>query len=98
MPPAVTPNAPYGPVSYPARHDKHFGESCSGQLTLNSSGLMFNCPENPEGSVQVAINQIGSVDENGIRLISGKKYHFSIPGMTKSGEQQLFANWFNRVR
>ena len=96
--PPVTANAPYDPVMYPARHDKHFGESCSGQLTLNSNGLMFNCPENPEGSVQVAIAQIASVDENGIRLISGKKYHFSIPGMTKSGEQQLFTDWLNRVR
>jgi len=97
-PPAVTTGTPYAPVVYPARHDKHFGDSCSGRLTLNSNGLQFDCPDDPGGGVQVAINQIGSVDENGIRLTSGKKYHFSIPGMTKISEQELFADWFNRVR
>jgi hypothetical protein len=96
--PPVTTGIPYPPVVYPARHDKHFGESCSGRLTLNSSGLKFDCPDDPSGGVQVAINQIGSVDENGIRLTSGKKYHFSIPGMSKISEQELFADWFNRVR
>jgi hypothetical protein len=96
--PAVAAGTPYPQVVYPARHDKHFGESCSGRLTLNSSGLSFDCPDDPGGGVQVAINQIGSVDENGIKLTSGKKYHFSIPGMTKISEQELFADWFNRVR
>ncbi|HEY1986243.1 MAG TPA: hypothetical protein VGG85_12575 [Terracidiphilus sp.] len=96
--PTVTPNVAYGPVVYPARHDKHFGESCSGQLTLNGSGLDFRCPDDPGAGVQVAINEIGSVDENGIRLNSGKKYHFSIQGMSKGGEQQLFADWLSRVR
>jgi len=96
--PTVTTGTPYPPVVYPARHDKHFGDGCSGRLTLNSSGLQFDCPDDPGGGVQVAINQIGSVDENGIRLTSGKKYHFSIPGMSKISEQELFADWFNRVR
>ncbi len=96
--PTVPTGNPYPPVVYPARHDKHFGEGCSGRLTLNSSGLQFDCPDDPGSGVQVAINQIGSVDENGIRLTSGKKYHFSIPGMTKVSEQELFADWFNRVR
>jgi hypothetical protein len=96
--PTVTTGSPYPPAVYSARHDKHFGESCSGRLTLNSSGLQFDCPDDPGGGVQVAINQIGSVDENGIRLMSGKKYHFSIPGMSKISEQELFADWFNRVR
>jgi hypothetical protein len=97
-PPTVTTNAPYAPTTYPARHDKHFGDGCSGQLTLNSNELVFECPEDPRGSVQVAINQIDAVDENGIRLSSGKKYHFSIPGMSKNSEQELFTGWLNRVR
>jgi hypothetical protein len=96
--PALATGTPYPPVVYPARHDKHFGDGCSGRLTLNSSGLLFDCPDDPSGGVQVAINQIGSVDENGIRLTSGKKYHFSIPGMSKISEQELFADWFSRVR
>lgn len=96
-PPVVPANAPYTPIVYPARHDKHFGDSCPGQLTLSSTGLMFNCPDYPGGNLQIAINQIASVDENGIRLTSGKKYHFSIQGMTKSGEQQIFTGWLNRV-
>ncbi len=95
--PVVSANAPYAPIVYPARHDKHFGDSCPGQLTLSSTGLTFNCPDYSDGNVQVAINQIAAVDENGIRLTSGKKYHFSIQGMTKSGEQQMFTDWLNRV-
>jgi hypothetical protein len=99
-PPAtvVPAKPPYSPVVYHARHEKHFGEGCSGQLTLSTSGLVFNCPDDLHGSVQIAVNEIGSVDENGIRLTSGKKYHFSIPGMTKTGEERLFADWLNRVR
>jgi hypothetical protein len=100
MPPAptVATKVPYPPIVYPARHDKHFGDSCSGQLSLNGDGLVFNCPDSPDSRVQVAVNQIDTVDENGIKLLSGKKYHFSIPGMTKAGEQQLFANWLSHVR
>ena len=90
--------APFAAMTYPARHDRHFGEECSGQLTLNGSGLAFSCPGNPDEAVQVAINQIDEVDDNGIRLISGKKYHFTIPGMSKSAERTLFANWLSRVR
>ena len=95
--PVVT-RPPYTPAVFTARHDKHFGEGCSGQLTLDSSGLVFKCFDDPHGSVQVALNDIESVDANGIRLISGKKYHFSISGMAKDGEQELFANWLHRVR
>jgi hypothetical protein len=97
-PPNVTTKVPYAPAIYRARHDKVFGDACSGQLTLNSSELVFNCPEDPHDSLQVAIDEIGSVDGNGIRLMSGKKYHFSIPGMTKSSEEQLFVDWLTRVR
>ena len=89
---------PFTPLIYRAKHDKAFGAGCSGQLTLNSGSLVFNCPEDPHGSMQIALSDIGAVDENGVRLLSGKKYHFSIPGMTKSGEQTLFANWLHQVR
>jgi hypothetical protein len=96
--PAVVTRPPYTPVVYAARHDKHFGEGCSGQLILDSSGLVFKCFDDPHGSVQVALNDIESVDANGIRLTSGKKYHFSISGMARSGEEELFTNWLHRVR
>lgn len=85
-------------MTYPARHDKRFGDGCSGQLTLNSNELVFQCPEDSRNSVQVAIDQIEAVDENGVRLTSGKKYHFSIPGMSKNSEQELFTGWLTRVR
>jgi len=85
-------------VTYPARHDKHFGAGCSGQLTLNSTALVFNCPGDPGSGFQLPINQIDAVDDNGIRLLSGKKYHFTIPGMNKSAEKALFTDWLNRVR
>lgn len=86
------------PQVFRARHDKHFGGSCSGQLTLNTAGLVFDCPNDPGESFQVALNEIGAVDDNGIRLLSGKKYHFSISGMSKSAEQALFASWLRQVR
>ena len=97
-PPVVTTSGSYSPMTYPARHDKHFGDGCSGQLTLSSNDLVFQCPEDPHGSVQIAINEIQAVDENGVRLTSGKKYHFSIPGMSKNNEQELFTGWLTRVR
>jgi hypothetical protein len=96
--PATVTKPPYTPAVFAARHDKHFGESCAGQLTLDGSGLVFKCFDDPRGSVQVALNEIESVDANGVRLTSGKKYHFSISGMEKSSEEELFANWFHRVR
>ena len=102
--PAAAPPAPvsaaraaYAPLSYNARHDKAFG-GCSGQLILSSAGLQFNCPGNSQDSMQIAISEITGIDENGVRLASGKKLHFSITGMTKPGEQALFTDWFNRLR
>jgi hypothetical protein len=97
-PSAVAANSPYTPMVYSARHDKVFGEGCAGQLTLDNNGLAFRCPDDPGGSVHVALGDIEAVDGNGVRLISGKKYHFSIAGMGRSNEQQLFANWLSRVR
>jgi hypothetical protein len=89
--------APFTPIVYPARHDKHFG-ACSGQLSLNSTGLNFNCPTDSGDSIQVALNEIGAIDENGIQTLSGKKYHFTINGMSKPAAQQLFSNWLHQVR
>jgi len=94
---ANTVRAPFNPVVYSARHDKHFG-GCSGQLTLNTGGLSFHCPENPSDSIQVALNDIGAIDENGVQTLSGKKYHFTIVGMSKPASQQLFSNWLHQVR
>jgi hypothetical protein len=88
---------PFTPVVYPARHEKHFG-GCSGQLTLNSTGLNFSCPTDSSDSIQVALNEIGAVDENGIQTTSGKKYHFTISGVSKPGVQQLITNWLHQVR
>ena len=94
---ANTARAPFTPLVYSARHDKHFG-GCSGQLSLNSGGLNFNCADNQGDSIQVGLNEIGAVDENGIQTLSGKKYHFTISGMSKPAAQQLFANWLHQVR
>lgn len=96
--PLISGTSTFTPLVYQARHDKHFGGSCSGQLTLNATGFAFHCADDPSGSVQVALNEIAAVDENGVQLLSGKKYHFSIAGMSKGAEQQVFANWLHRVR
>ena len=86
----------YAPLSYNARHDKAFG-GCSGQLILSSTGLQFTCPSDTHAGMQVPISEISAVDENGIRLTSGKKLHFSIDGMSKPNAQALFTDWFNRL-
>jgi len=86
------------PETFPARHDKRFGEECSGQLTLNATGLAFSCPDDSSETLRVTLNEIASADDNGIRLTSGKKYHFTIPGMSKDAAKALFRNWFNRLR
>jgi len=96
--PATASGSAFSPLVYPARHDKHFGGGCAGQLTLNAAGLMFQCPDDPGATVQVPLNDIGAVDENGIQTLSGKKYHFTISGMSKSTEQLLFTNWLHQVR
>ncbi|MBS1802783.1 MAG: hypothetical protein JST28_05420 [Acidobacteria bacterium] len=96
-PATPTSRIPFTPVVYTARHDKRFG-GCSGQLTLNSGGLNFNCPENSDDSIQVGLNEIGAIDENGVQTTSGKKYHFTITGMSKPAAQQLFSNWLHQVR
>jgi hypothetical protein len=94
----VSPTPSVVPETFPARHDKHFGEECSGQLTLNATGLVFNCPGDSDETLRVTVNEIASADDNGIRLTSGKKYHFTIPGMSKDAQKALFRNWFTRVR
>ena len=96
--PGTAAKPPYTPMVYSARHDKHFGDSCAGQLTLDSTGLNFRCGDDSRGNVQVALADIEAVDSNGVRLTSGKKYHFSIAGMGKDSEQALFADWLSRVR
>lgn len=97
-PPAPSANHPYTPMVYSAHHDKTFGEGCSGQLTLDTTGLVFRCPDDPHSSVLVPLGDIESVDGNGVRLTSGKKYHFTIAGMGRNNAQELFANWLSRVR
>ena len=98
QPQPVAPAKPaFAPLVYPAHHDKHFG-GCTGQLTLDAAGLNFRCAEDSSGSFQVALREIGAIDENGIQTLSGKKYHFSISGMSKPAAQQLFANWLHQVR
>jgi hypothetical protein len=94
---ANTARAPFAPIVYSARHEKHFG-GCSGQLTLNTSGLNFRCADDPGDNIQVALNEIGAIDENGVQTLSGKKYHFTITGMSKPAAQQLFSNWLHQVR
>jgi hypothetical protein len=98
FPPTVTAGRPaYAPLSYNARHEKAFGGGCSGQLVLSSTGLQFNCLSDIHASMQISISEISAVDENGVRLTSGKKLHFSITGMTKPNEQAVFTDWFSRI-
>jgi len=96
--PAYSARPAYAPLSYNARHEKVFGGGCSGQLVLSSTGLQFNCLEDSHGSMQIALSEISAVDENGVRLTSGKKLHFTISGMNKPSEQALFTDWLKRLR
>lgn len=97
LPPTPSARPAYAPLSYNARHDKAFGGGCSGNLVLSSSGIQFTCPADSSSSMQISISEIKGVDENGVRLASGKKLHFSITGMTKPNEQAIFTDWFSRI-
>jgi hypothetical protein len=95
-------------MTVPAIHQKAFGRSCSGHLTLTATNLHFEC-RTADGhaadsgrNVDVAVEEVRSADRNGIVLRGGQRYHFTVsssPGVVMSDEETraFFQNWVNRI-
>jgi hypothetical protein len=80
-----------------AQHKKGFG-GCWGELLLGADRLVFTCADDPGKNVTLPVNQITSVDDDGVAAGSDK-YHFGI--QTLSGKRvvhELFGEWIARVR
>jgi hypothetical protein len=71
---------------------------CGGQLVLNSKGLSFGCSGNALKGFAIGVGEISGIDDDGIRLYSGKKYHFSIGKASKEQVAGLFTHWLALAR
>jgi hypothetical protein len=80
---------------YPAKHKG--GDSCSGQLLLMAAGLDFVCPGDRGRSFTVGVDQVLDRDNDGIKLVTGKKYHFDVDGGGKQAVKLLFDEWVYRT-
>jgi hypothetical protein len=85
----------YPPTTYEATRKKVFG-SCTGQLDLTSSGLVFRCPKQADLIFPVA--EIAAAHKDGIVLKSGEKYHFLIANRTRGQAEAIFLSWLSRVQ
>jgi hypothetical protein len=79
-------------------HTQQFGHDCRGVLTLGDTSLEFNLysDRNLSQSFMFYKREIRSINKNGVKLLTGKKYHFDVPGMTKQQITQLFAEWYEQ--
>jgi hypothetical protein len=93
--PDSTSSSTAGPYRFAATH-KEFGGGCEGELLLTSEGLHFTCPGQPD--INVPLAEIDRLDNDGVRLVSGKKYHFKIPDDRKAEVESIFGNWLDKAR
>lgn len=95
-------------MTVPAIHQKAFGRSCSGHLTLTATHLHFECrpadggSADPGRNVDVPADEVKASDRNGIVLRDGQRYHFTVsssPGVVMSDAEAraFFQNWVNRI-
>lgn len=75
---------------------KEFGGGCEGKLALSNEGLHFSCPG--ESDINVPLAEIDRVDKDGIKLISGKKYHFKISDNRGAAVESIFGDWLEKAR
>ena len=72
----------------------HLGRhNCDGELVFTDQDFRFNCPSD---SFTVERNMVAKLDNNGVVLISGEKYHFDVAGYDKTGVHILFSEWLER--
>jgi hypothetical protein len=73
---------------------RHLGSNhCDGQLTFATNAFSFNCSQE---TFTIERNAVAKVDKNGVKLASGKRYHFNVAGYDKDGVNDLFRNWLAR--
>lgn len=94
-PPPNATTSQLAPYRVTATH-KEFGGGCEGKLALSNNGLHFSCPGEPD--INVPLAQIDRVDKDGIRLLSGKKYHFKIADDHTAVVESIFDNWLEKAR
>lgn len=80
---------------YRAAHEVA-GPDKQGTLTFWQDAFRFDCisDRNPEQTFVIRREEIQSVHKNGVQLFAGKKYHFTVPGMTKEQVSDLFGRWY----
>lgn len=91
----ASPSSPAGPYHFAAIH-REFGGGCAGELVLSNEGLHFSCPGQPD--INVPLAEIDRLDKDGIRLVSGKKYHFKISDDDKAQIETIFGDWLDKAR
>jgi hypothetical protein len=91
--PAAVPEMPF--ARYRAAHQVA-GPDKQGILTFWQGAFRFDCvsDRHPEQTFVIRREQIQSVHKNGVQLFGGKKYHFTVPGMTKEQVSGLFGRWY----
>jgi hypothetical protein len=93
----TTSTAPSNPPSrvemrIPGVH--HLGRHhCDGELIFTDKDFSFTCPSD---SFTVERSMVAKLDNNGVLLVSGEKYHFDVAGYDKTGVQILFSEWLER--
>jgi type IV secretory pathway VirB10-like protein len=98
-PPAQNPTAslPFG-VKMPAKRDG-FNNGCKdGELVLQVSAVIFTCRSDAGKSITLRVEQIRALDNNGVVINAGQKYHFDIDGKQRQDVHQLFAQWLDNAR
>ncbi len=103
-PPAVIPNvrpaAPTLPLGVRMNANRNgFNNGCKhGELVMEVSTVTFTCPYDAHKSVAVHAAEVKSLDNNGIVVFHGQKYHFDIAGKQKQDVHELFAQWLANAR
>jgi hypothetical protein len=66
---------------------------CDGKLLFTEHVFQLECPS---GSFAVERSDIEGLDNNGVKLATGEKYHFDIDGYSKAEVQGFFIAWLER--
>jgi len=65
----------------------------NGVLSLEMSAAIFTCSGDPKKSFSATTDDLKAVDDDGIALKSGEKYHFKIDGQNKQTVHDIFVDW-----
>jgi len=95
--PRLTPSLPFG-VRMSADRDGLNNGCKHGALVIETSTVTFTCPRDSSKNVAVSARQVRDLDNNGIVVFQGEKYHFEIAGKQKQAVHQMFAMWLANAR